>query len=486
MYTSSDVPWHVSTTNYVNIFKCFIVKIEFHDIMKNLNQENYCHSERSEEYPGTLVQTYLIHWLKRRDPSTSRGMTKSALYFLLYHRQLLKLIFTVIGFCFLSQTVSAQNIGGYVKAFGYVNPNDSLRFERAGARLQLQFDGRLGTSAAYFAALDFNYDAAQAEHSPFADRNSGLTIYPVEAYVDLYTNLADFRLGQQFIFWGKADWVNPTDNINPWDYVNISSEIEDYRIPVLAANGKFYLDPFTVQVVGIPFFEPDKVPLPVDYLVTPSNKLSNAQYGLRVSSYLGRIDYSVSYFHGYEGTPSIQHRFVGPGPILYGEYMPVDVLGVDFITTFGAWAVKGESAYFMTDDRDGTDPFVNNPYIETVAGVDYLPSTKLSLTGQIVHNYTLQYNENVESMNPMGKSSQQTFSSAIRAQWEVIDYVDFQLINVYNFEHEDYFVLSFFNWDMADGIGLTVGGLLFDGPAGSPFGQSDKYDKIFLEVKASF
>jgi len=388
--------------------------------------------------------------------------------------------------CVLPEGSPAVDIGGYVKTFGYVNPNDSLRFERAGSRLQVQFDGALGTSAAYFAALDFNYDAAQAKHSPFAGRGSGLTIYPVEAYVDVYTDLADFRLGQQFIFWGKTDWVNPTDNINPWDYLNISPEIEDYRIPVVAANGKFYPDPFTVQVVGVPFFEPDKLPLPVDSLVTPSNRLSNAQYGIRVSSYLGTLDYSVSYFHGYEGTPAIRHRFLEPVPRIYGEYLPVDVFGLDFITTRGAWAFKGESAYFLTKDRDGTNPFVNNPYVETVLGLDYLPSATLSLTGQVVHNYTLQYKEAIESLNPQGAPPRQTFSTAVRAQWEMMDYVDFQLIGVYNFEHDDYFTLSFINWDVADGVGLTFGGLLFEGPAGSTFGQSDKYDKIFFELKVSF
>jgi len=380
----------------------------------------------------------------------------------------------------------AANIGGYVKTFGYVNPNDSLRFERAGSRLQVQFDGNMGSSAAYFAALDFNYDAARASHSPFASRGSGLTIYPVEAYLDLYTSLADFRLGQQFIFWGRTDWVNPTDNINPWDYLHISSEIEDYRIPVLAASGKFYLDPFTVQVVGVPFFEPDKLPLPVDSLVTPANRLSNAQYGVRISSYLGTLDYSLSYYHGFQGTPAIRHIFKGPIPTLYGEYLPVDVWGLDFITTRGAWAFKGESAYFRTQDREGTDPFVKNPYIESVLGVDYLPNTDLSLTAQLVHDYSFKYQKDIESMNPMGAPPRQTFSTAIRAQWQVMTYVTYQLIGVYNFHDGDYFALTFLNWDLADGVGATVGGLLFDGPAGSPFGQSAKADQIFLEFKVSF
>ncbi|MCF7803955.1 MAG: hypothetical protein K9N46_01465 [Candidatus Marinimicrobia bacterium] len=395
------------------------------------------------------------------------------------------LIFSVFIILF-SGEIHAQNLSGYVKSFGYVNPNDSIRFDRAGARLQLQVDGRLGMSAAYFAAMDFNYDAAKSAHSPFAGRGSGLTVYPVEAYVDIFTDHADFRLGQQFIFWGTADWVNPTDNINPWDYENISSEIEDYRIPVVAARGNFYLGPFKVQAVGLPFFEPDKMPAPTDSLITPENRLSNAQFGLKLSSYIGTLDYSLSYFHGYEHSPTIQHNFVGGQPILYGEYLPIDVYGFDFITTRGAWAIKGESAYFRTEDTDGTNQFVDNPYLESVVGVDYIPTDKLSLTGQLVHNYTFQYDKDVEQLNPQGAPPQQTFSTAIRAQWEVMKFVSYQLIGVYNFEDGDSFTLTFLNWDMADGVGVTFGGLLLQGPANSPFGRSAKQDQIFAEIKVSF
>ena len=133
------------------------------------------------------------------------------------YRKIFHLIIAIVV-CVTGTKISAQNLSGYVKSFGYVNPNDSARFDRAGARLQLQVDGRLGMNAAYFAAMDFNYDAAKSAHSPLAGRGSGLSVYPVEAYVDIFTDHADFRLGQQFIFWGTADWVNPTDNINPWDY----------------------------------------------------------------------------------------------------------------------------------------------------------------------------------------------------------------------------------------------------------------------------
>jgi len=398
--------------------------------------------------------------------------------------------FAILLLTFLVWTqLPAQNIGGYVKTFGYLNPNDSLRFDRAGSRLQLKVEDRIGSRAAYFAAMDFNYDGAKASELPNASRSSGLTIYPVEAYVDLFTKYADFRLGQQFIFWGRTDWVNPTDNINPWDYQNISSEIEDYRIPVMAARGNFYLGPVKLQAVGVPFFTPDKIPLPTDSIITPAKNLSNSEYGLRLSSYLGTLDYSFSYFHGYDGTPAIFANFLSVPPVppkIYAKYFPIDVYGFDFVTTMGAWAIKSESAFFQTEDKNGDNPGIENPYIESVVGLDYVPTTKFSVTAQLVHNYKFHYHRNIEQMNPMGTEPRQTFSTAVRAQWDLAKFVSWQLISVYNFHDGDSFTLSFINWDVADGVNITFGGLLFQGPPNSPFGRSAKQDNIFAEFKISF
>jgi len=388
-----------------------------------------------------------------------------------------------------SGQLSAGDISGYIKTFGYLNPNDSLRFDRAGTRLQLQLDGRMGQRATYFAAMDFNYDAVKASTNPSASRSTGLTIYPVEAYVDLFTKYADFRLGQQFIFWGKTDWINPTDNINPWDYQNISSEVEDYRIPVLAARGNFYFGLLKLQAVGVPFFTPDKIPLHADSLMTPAKTLRNAEYGFRLSSYWGTLDYSLSYFHGFDGSPAIfVNRLSVPPmrPPVIAKYLPLDVYGMDFVTTMGSWALKGESAYIQTADNDGKNLSINNPHIESVIGLDYVPTNSLSMTGQLVYDYQLKYHRYIEQNNPAGTDPQHTYSTAIRMQWDLLKFVSYQLIGVYNFHDGDMFALSFLNWDLADGVNLTFGGLVFQGPHYSPFGRMHKQDSLFTELKVSF
>ena len=54
-------------------------------------------------------------------------------------------------------------------------------------------------------------------------------VYPTfldirEAYLDVYGFMwdnVDLRIGKQRIAWGKADRLNPTDNLNPYDFSDL-------------------------------------------------------------------------------------------------------------------------------------------------------------------------------------------------------------------------------------------------------------------------
>jgi hypothetical protein len=47
-----------------------------------------------------------------------------------------------------------------------------------------------------------------------------------EAYVNAYVGPVDLRLGKQIIVWGRADALNPTNNLTPVDF-RIRSPLED-------------------------------------------------------------------------------------------------------------------------------------------------------------------------------------------------------------------------------------------------------------------
>ncbi len=420
--------------------------------------------------------------------------------------RLAKLTLTILLVFPLMIFAQGTQLGGYVKFFAHPNLNEPYPFDRLGSRIQLKLQGPFAPRASFFAALDFNFEETQVTGSFNEPRSKGMAVYPVEAYVDLFFSKLDLRVGKQFIFWGKTDWINPTDNINPWDYVNIAAEIEDYRVPVTAAKADLYLGKFDLEGVWLPRFQPHKIPielpdtingLPVNHQPTeyPANKLANSQFGLRLLSNFAGIDFSLSYFHGFDQNPTIYWSFNPFQRSFFTvlTYKPYQVFGGDFVTTRGKFAFKGEGAYFRTADRDGKDIFVKNPHVQYVLGLDYNATSNLTLNGQFIQTVLFKYDRDYEIAQrekwhmPTDNIPEQYVNSvSLRGQYQVSDFVNLQVVTVINLKDYDYFLLPILNYSYSDGVNIYAGATIFEGPSQSTFGRNKKYSRAFLEVKYSF
>lgn len=400
------------------------------------------------------------------------------------------ILLTVLGISF---GMAQPNINGYVKGFAYMHPADQT-FSRLGTRFQTRFSNEWGAKVGYLATLNFQVDRTQSYPDsvtvgtdPLGQRRSGFDIYPVEFYADLHLRRADIRIGQQYIFWGATDWVNPTDIINPWDYEHISSEIEDYRLPVTAVSAKYYWREFTIQGVWIPLFTPAVMPLPEGTTVHyPDVSYTDPQFGLRVTSYVGATDISISAYRGYDALPEIRTivdtSTLPPAVNLEAKYYPITMLGFDFARTFDQVALKGEAAWCGTEDNDGRDPDIKNPFLKSVVGLDYNPSNKWSINAQYIIDHQLKY----QAAYVNDDEDETTYSLSTRIAWEPIDFVTSQVISVYNLADQDLFTLGFISWELADAFHVTLGTVLFQGPEDSIYGQMDSADQWFVELKRSF
>ncbi|NOZ75767.1 MAG: hypothetical protein GXO90_10445, partial [FCB group bacterium] len=246
----------------------------------------------------------------------------------------------------LSIATGQVSIGGYMKGFGYVN-SYSGEFSRLGTRFQTRFSAD-NDRTGFLATINMETDQARIQ----SDTSQGnfFSLIPVELYVDFHFDQADLRLGRQFIFWGSTDWINPTDVINPWDFLNLSSEIEDYRIPVFAGSWTYYWNQFTLQSVVVPGFSATKVPLPDHTTITlPPLDWKHLQGGFRVQSYVGATDVSLAYFSGFNHFPTLIFEVMDftmspPIPLFKGHYSRQQMFGGDFSRTWEQWGFKGEVA----------------------------------------------------------------------------------------------------------------------------------------------
>ena len=82
-----------------------------------------------------------------------------------------------------------------------------------------------------------------------------------EAYLDIYFNSIDIRVGKQQIIWGKADGVFITDIVSPKDLREfLLPDFDEIRIGITAVKADYYLGNNTVELVWIPVFTPTRMP----------------------------------------------------------------------------------------------------------------------------------------------------------------------------------------------------------------------------------
>ena len=263
--------------------------------------------------------------------------------------------------------------------------------------LQGELRHQAGNTADLFGAVELRYD----ETDPTRNR-----VYLDEAYVNLYLGDVDVRLGKQVYAWGRADGFNPTNNLAAWDFTDVL-DTEDEQLGLVSARAVYYRGAWALEGVLAPDFAPSTLPGPharwwpelpaavdnplypaagpprlqVRYTFAeadrPDEGLTALQYALRLSGTVRGWDVSTSWFDGFDDLPALH---LTPSPDLASgatdvRVMPVyhrrRVVGADFATTVGGAGLHGEAAYYLTDDWDGTDPAVDDPYLHYVVGGDY-------------------------------------------------------------------------------------------------------------------
>jgi hypothetical protein len=189
-------------------------------------------------------------------------------------------------------------------------------------------------------------------------------------------------LGKQFIRWGKADIVNPTDRFAPRDFINV---LDPEFLAVLGVRAVVQWGPQSIDGVWIPRFTPSRLPLfdqrwaPVPAgveIVAGRDPLpEGGEGGLRWNYGGSRLEVSLSLYDGSNNLPNITPsgapadpgaRHV-PGTNLApsaGVVLPVQIshptlrmYGADAAIPTPWFTLKAEAGYFTTT-TPATDEYV--------------------------------------------------------------------------------------------------------------------------------
>ncbi len=257
-----------------------------------------------------------------------------------------------------------------------LNLNGSLRAGYYGASRSL--DGRkdVGTGAAWLKAAPSLGSNASAQIEGWVrndDSFKGTSRGKLrEAYLNYTAGDADFRLGKQIIAWGRADGINPTDNLTPRNYTLLTPENDDQRLGATAGKVRYNVGDTALTAIWLPGFTPSVYPIPAQPGVTFIESVPKAGQGaLKLDRSGGGADWSLSWFNGFDLSPDLKVDGAGPAgtTMLILQHRRIRVLGTDGATTVGRFGLRWEAAYTWTDNP-ANDPLVKQPFLFAVLGGD--------------------------------------------------------------------------------------------------------------------
>ena len=217
-----------------------------------------------------------------------------------------------------------------------------------------------------------------------------------EAYVDLRLKRWDVRIGKQIIAWGRADRINPTDNLTPRDFTLLVPEEDDNRFGSSAVRTKLALGSNT-RCMQSGCRISVRTTIRCQYRrVSPSRKIllgGADNFAIKFEQSGGRCRLVGVLFLRLRSGAGLALQDQRPAR-LSGSSKASQVskcLGMDGATTAGLYGVRWELAYTRTKDRDGDDPEIKNPFFYGVLGVERMFLDNLNVNVQLYSRYVSKY-----------------------------------------------------------------------------------------------
>lgn len=320
-----------------------------------------------------------------------------------------------------------------------------------------------------------------------------------EAYVATAIGNWDLALGRQLIVWGKADAVNPTDVLSVRDFTLLTPMDEDQKSGVGALRATYNLDDLRLSMIALPEFRSSTLPIPP----TPGVRFEARspddawrQFAVRAERSAGNLDWSVSAFDGYERSPDL--RFDGvdaQGVRVALAHTRIRMLGADMATTIGRFGVRGEAALVRTDDPQGRDPFIRNPYLFLVAGADRTFLDNLNVNVQVLYRRIRAFEDPLAVAPPLQSlalsqalASNQRDPEQFGATFRILDKwsndtIEAELGGIVWFARGDWLLRPRLRYAVNDRLKLSIGGDLYRGPADSFLGSLRQLSSAFVEAQ---
>ncbi len=451
-------------------------------------------------------------------------------------RMLITVLWVALGLQVAAQNPEPLKMSGYLQSDQRLltrSPYDWIWNEN---RLSLQLEKKIPGKALFFSEVWLRNLGIPNVSSASDLYNKGIpdpwNLEIREAYVQLYgflTKNLDVTFGRQRIAWGTADRINPTDNLNPYDFEDILDFGRHRGSDALSL--KYWLSAnASLQAVYLPFFRPDNLPvglfagvfsspasLPLPFTLQDFTTQVNApaynlkqgtSLGLRYKFMAGTVNLSLSYVWGWDGLPMVTDNLVelsdsAGGATLHStlSYHRHHIFGADLAANIGGVGVWAEAACFLPAQQVVMTTRVTAPYyiyfpvqhavelkkqafVRYVIGGDYFFKNNGYLNVQFLHGFVNERGRGNLNDYLFLRYEQKFFNDKLKVSplsgaVVVSNWHDIK-------DNHALIYMPEIAYRATDNTEITVSALFFNGNGSDLFARFNGYNMLWFKLKYSF
>ena len=330
-----------------------------------------------------------------------------------------------------------------------------------------------------------------------------------EAYVDLFFESMDVRIGKQAIVWGQAEGAFITDIVSPRDMRSfILADFTEIRMGIPALKANYYRGDYTFEGIWIPRFVPSSLPAPdslwAQEMTLPNGtpvipSITEAGTTFEDSEVFGKISrfgsaFSWEIMGGYAWTdePYITNiHSDGTNFIADQEYGRFAVVGGSFSMPLGPTVVRGEAAIYLDKPFSSVTPTMpptveveEHHQVQSLLGVDW-NLWGVDMSGQYILSYVHDHNATLMELGKSVEEFKHTFTLRLQDTY-ISDRLTAKIFVYFEPEPLNALIRPSLNWSIEDGVSIEGGLELFVGDEDGSFGMYSDNSLAYVSLRWYF
>ncbi len=382
-------------------------------------------------------------------------------------------------------------------------------FSKLVDRLELGAQGALNANLKWKISGRFDYDAIydlSDFYSTQVRSDQRFNAQFRETYIDVGAGDVDLRVGRQQIIWGEVVGLFVADVVSAKDLrETVVMDFDLLRIPQWAARAEYFKNDIHLEAIWIPFpsvnkigkpgsdFFPYPLPGPAGYGYVVNNERKPDQdgslhdYGLRASILRKGWDVAAFAYRSVDANPTFfRDVTAGPNPafVFTPSHDKITQYGTTVSKDFDDFLFKAEAVYTVGQNfnvstlADG-DGVVAQNYL------DYILSVEVPLSDEA--RFNTQFFQRVFRNHDPGIVPERVESGVTlfwSAKW--LRTLEPQLLLIHSLNRNDWLLRPKLVWNFRKDWRAVTGVDVFGGHRTGLFGQYDKQDRVYAEVRKTF